>query len=65
MKNTFQKDYSFIAVGKPVVIYSEKIVAYVVEILGDTIITTGGSFKKHQLSSVLEAYKLLSSFSNN
>jgi len=65
MKNLFQKDYSFIEVGEPVVIHSEKVVAYVIEILGETIITTGGSYKKEQLSSLLEAYKLLSSFSNN
>lgn len=65
MKNLFPKDCSFIEVGKPVVIHSEKIIAYVIEISGETIITTAGSYKKEQLSSVITTYRLLSSFSDN
>ena len=55
----FSIDYSFIEVGKPVVVRGESIIAYVIEIFGETIITTGGNYKKEQLSSVIEVAKLI------
>jgi hypothetical protein len=65
MKNLFQKDYSFIQVGMPVVPKGKNEVVYIIEILGDNIFTTNGSYKKEQLSSVIEIANLLQSFSDN
>lgn len=53
------KDYSFIQVGKPAIPIGKKEVVYIVEILGDKVITTNGSYKKEQLSSIFEIAKLL------
>ncbi len=59
------KDYSFIKVGMPVVPSGKKEVVYIIEILGDNIFTTNGSYKKEQLSSVIEVAKIIEYFNNN
>ena len=40
-------------IGRPVCPKGEKIVVYIIEILGDTFITTNGSYKKEELESVI------------
>ena len=47
------KKKEFIRVGAPVVPKGTKIVAYITEILGDTIITTDGSYKEEDLEDVI------------
>lgn len=59
------KDYSFIKVGTPVVAKGKKEVVYIIEIIGDNIFTTNGSYKKEQLSSVLEVAEIMKYFYNN
>jgi hypothetical protein len=61
----FNKDYSFIQIGMPVVPKGKKEVVYIIEILGDCIITTNGSYKKEQLNSVIEVAKIIDYFTNN
>jgi hypothetical protein len=61
----FNKDYSFIQIGIPVVPKGKKEVVYIIEILSDCIITTNGSYKKEQLSSVIEVAKIIEHFTNN
>lgn len=61
----FNKDYSFIQIGTPVVPKGIKEVVFIIEILGDCIITANGIFKKEQLSSVIEVAKILEYFTNN
>jgi len=39
-------------IGSAVCPKGEKIVVYIIEILGDTYITTGGSYKKEELECV-------------
>lgn len=60
-------DYDFIKVGEPVCPkygsgipgkkHYERTVEYITEILGDLIITTGGSYKKEDLENVKTVYK--------
>jgi hypothetical protein len=64
MVNLF-KDYSFIQVGSPAVPKGEKVVVYIIEILGENIITTGGSYYKEQLSSVIEIANIIEYLNNN
>jgi hypothetical protein len=59
------KDYSFIQVGMPVVPKGKKEVVYIIEILGDHIFTTNGSYKKEQLSSVIEVAKIFMYLNNH
>jgi hypothetical protein len=60
-------DYDFIKVGEPVCPkygsgppagkHYERTVEYITEILGDLIITRGGSYKKEDLESVKTVYE--------
>tara|TARA_R110002096_G_scaffold114977_4_gene249150 strand:- start:1961 stop:2164 length:204 start_codon:yes stop_codon:yes gene_type:complete len=65
MKTQLEKDYSFIEVGSPVVPRGKREVVYIIEILGDNIITTNGSYKKEQLSSVIEIARIIYQLDNN
>jgi hypothetical protein len=58
-------DFSFIEVGKPVAVLGKKIVVYVLEILGDIIITTEGTYKKEQLVSLVDIVCLVDYINNN
>jgi hypothetical protein len=59
------KDYSFIQIDSPVVPKGKKEVVYIIEILGDNIFTTNGSYKKEQLNSAIEVAKILMYFDNS
>ncbi len=63
--NNSTKDYSFIEVGNPAVPKGKKEVVYIIEILGDIIFTTNGSYKKEQLRSVIEVAKMVTYLDNN
>lgn len=65
MKPQLEKDYSFIQVGRPVVPRGKKEVVYIIEILSDNIITTNGSYKKEQFSSVIEIAGIIAYFDYN
>jgi hypothetical protein len=58
-------DFSFIQQGIPVVVIGEKIVVDVIEILGDNIITTDGTYKKEQLVSLMDIVSLVDYVNNN
>jgi hypothetical protein len=58
-------DFSFIQLGIPVVVIGEKIVVDVIEILGDNIITTDGTYKKEQLVSLMDIVSLVDYVNNN
>jgi hypothetical protein len=58
-------DFSFIQVGRPVVVIGEKLIVYVIEILGDNILTTEGNYKKEQLVSVMDIAYLVEYIDDN
>lgn len=51
------KDYSFVRIGAPAVPRGLEEVVYIIDIDGDKILTTNGTYTREQLSSTVRIYE--------